>query len=105
MIQRVEVGRDLSHGAIGDLGATLSEQIGRGVTSLHLNTARVMSFDSQALESLVEFNELARARGLSFVIVDPSEPFAVALSITGLESRFEIRRGEPEAAAAKSGAG
>lgn len=96
MIQRVEAGRELSHGAIADLGATLTEQIGRGVMSVHLNASRVVSFDSQALESLVEFEELIKSRGLSFVLVNPSEVLAVALSITGLEERLEISRTEED---------
>lgn len=94
MIQRVEAGRELSHGAIADLGATLSEQIGRGVTSIQMNTSRVAEFDSQALESLLEFDELAKSRGLSFVLVDPSELLVTALSITGLKERLQLRRGE-----------
>lgn len=96
MIQRVEAGRELSHGAIADLGATLTEQIGRGVMSVHLNVSRVVSFDSQALESLVEFEELIKSRGLSFVLVNPSEVLAVALSITGLEERLEISHTEED---------
>lgn len=94
MIQRVEAGRELSHGAIADLGATLSEQIGRGVTSIQMNTSRVAEFDSQALESLMEFDELAKSRGLSFVLVDPSELLVTALSITGLKERLQLRCGE-----------
>jgi anti-anti-sigma regulatory factor len=94
MIQRVEAGRELSHGAIADLGATLSEQIVRGVTRIHLNTSRVVDFDSQALESIKEFEELARSRGLAFVLVEPSELLTLALTITGLIDKVEIRRGE-----------
>ncbi len=94
MIQRVEAGRELSHGAIADLGATLSEQIGRGVTSIQMNTSRVADFDSQALESLMEFDELAKSRGLSFILMDPSDLLTTALTITGLSARIETRRGE-----------
>ena len=94
MIQRVEAGRELSHGAIADLGATLSDQLGRGVTRIHLNTSRVVDFDSQTLESIKEFEELARSRGLSFVLVDPSELLTLALTITGLIDKVEIKRGE-----------
>jgi len=96
MIQRVEAGRELSHGAIADLGATLSEQIGRGVMSVHMNTSRVVSFDSSALESLIEFDELVKSRGLSFVLVNPSEVLSVALSITGLEERLEVSCAQAE---------
>ena len=94
MIQRVEAGRELSHGAIADLGATLSDQVARGVTAIQLNTSRVVDFDSQALESLVEFDELAKSRGLAFVVSDPSDLLALALSITGLKDRLDIKRGE-----------
>jgi anti-anti-sigma regulatory factor len=92
MIQRVEAGRELSHGAIAELGATLSEQIGRGVTSISMNASRVVDFDSQALESLLEFDSLAKSRGLLFVLHEPSELLTTALSITGLEEKLEIRR-------------
>jgi len=92
MIQRVEAGRELSHGALADLGATLSEQIGRGVTAVHMNSSRVIEFDSQALESLIELNELMRSRGLAFKLVDPSDVLSIALAITGIDSRFEILR-------------
>ena len=94
MIQRVEAGRELSHGAIADLGATLSDQIVRGVTRIHMNTSRVVDFDSQALESIKEFEELARSRGLSFVLVDPSDLLTMALNITGLLERVQVKRGE-----------
>ena len=94
MIQRVEAGRELTHGAIADLGATLSDQIVRGVTRIHMNTSRVVSFDSQALESLMEFDELAKSRGLAFVLIDPSELLTMALNITGLLERVQVKRGE-----------
>ena len=94
MIQRVEAGRELSHGAIADLGATLSDQIVRGVTKIHMNTSRVVDFDSQALESLMEFDELAKSRGLAFVLVDPSDLLTMALNITGLLERVQVKRGE-----------
>jgi len=92
MIQRVEAGRELSHGAISELGATLSEQIGRGVTTISMNTSRVVDFDSQALESLLEFDSLAKSRGMTFVLYEPSALLSLALSITGLAEKFEIRR-------------
>jgi anti-anti-sigma regulatory factor len=94
MIQRVEAGRELSHGALADLGATLSEQIGRGVTAVHMNSSRVIEFDSQALESLIELNELCKSRGLVFRLVDPSDVLSIALAITGIESRFAVIREE-----------
>jgi anti-anti-sigma regulatory factor len=96
MIQRVEAGRELSHGAIADLGATLSEQLGRGVTGISMNTSRVVDFDSEALESLLEFDSLAKSRGLEFVLHNPSEVLSVALSITGLDERLVISREEQE---------
>jgi len=92
MIQRVEAGRELSHGAISELGATLSEQLGRGVTTISMNTSRVVDFDSQALESLLEFDSLAKSRGMAFVLHEPSGLLSIALSITGLDGKLEIRR-------------
>ena len=94
MIQRMEAGRELTQGVLQDQGATLSEQIGRGVTSIHINVSRVVNFDSQALEGLTEFDELAKSRGLEFVLVDPSDVLALALSITGLDQRLTIHRGD-----------
>ena len=99
MIQRMEAGRELSQGVLQDQGATLAEQIARGVTSIHINVSRVVNFDSQALEGLTEFDELAKSRGLDFVLVDPSEVLAVALSITGLDQRLTIARGDAGPAA------
>jgi len=92
MIQRVEAGRELSHGAMAELGATLSEQIGRGVSAIHLNTSRVVDFDSQALESLLEFDELSKSRGLTFVLVDPSELLSVAVESIENQDRLVIER-------------
>ena len=92
MIQRMEAGRELSHGILQDQGATLAEQIARGVTSIHINVSRVVNFDSQALEGLTEFDELAKSRGLEFVLVDPSDVLSLALSITGLDQRLTIAR-------------
>jgi anti-anti-sigma regulatory factor len=61
-----------------------------------MNTSRVVRFDSQAIESLIEFQELVKSRGLSFVLVNPSEVLSVALSITGLEERLEVSRAATE---------
>jgi anti-anti-sigma regulatory factor len=94
VIQRVEAGRELSHGALSDLEATLPESVAHGVLAIHMDASRVLAFDSQSLESLVEFHELAMSRGLEFVLVDPSELLGVALRITGLDQRLEIRRDE-----------
>ncbi len=96
MIQRVEAGRELTHGAIADLGATLSEQVARGVTTVHMSAARVSQFDSQTLESLLEFDALARSRGLSFTLIDPSDLLQAALRVTGVDSRIQVRQGEGE---------
>ena len=72
MIQKVEAGRELSHGAIADLGATLPEQVVRGVTRIHLNTSRVVDFDSLAQATTANFfqqrgydrNPVARRTGV-----------------------------------------
>ena len=64
------------------------------MTTIQLNASRVMDFDSMALESLVEFDELARSRGLHFVLAAPSDLLSMALSITGLLDRLEIGKGE-----------
>lgn len=94
MIQRMEAGRELSQGMLQEQGAMLAEQLARGVTSIHVNVSRVVNFDSQALEGLTEFDELAKSRGLEFVLVDPSDVLSVALSITGLDQRLNIDRGD-----------
>jgi anti-anti-sigma regulatory factor len=101
VIQRMEAGRELTHGVLQDQGATLSEQIARGVTAIHINVSRVVNFDSQALEGLTEFDELAKSRGLKFVLVEPSEVLSVALLITGLDQRLTISH--PEAETARTG--
>ena len=94
MIQRMEAGRELSQAMLQEQGALLAEQLARGVTSIHVNVSRVVNFDSQALEGLTEFDELAKSRGLEFVLVDPSDVLSLALSITGLDQRLTIDRGD-----------
>ena len=103
MIQRVEVGRSLDPGVVSDLAATLSEQIGRGVDGVHLDASRVVEFDSQSLESIVDFAALCRSRGLAFVLVDPSELLEMALTITGLRDRMQLSAGEDLVASAPVG--
>ena len=98
MIQRMEAGRELSHGVLQEQGVSLAEQIARGVTSIQLNVSRVVNFDSQALEGLTEFDALAKSRGLDFVLVEPSDVLSLALSITGLDQRLTIDRGESDPA-------
>jgi anti-anti-sigma regulatory factor len=56
----------------------------------------VVDFDSGALESLLEFDSMAKSRGLEFVLNNPSDLLSVALSITGLDEKLEIRREEQE---------
>jgi len=102
VIQRMEAGRELTQGDLQDKGATLPEQIARGVTSIHINVSRVVNFDSQALEGLTEFDALARSRGLELVLVEPSDVLSLALSITGLDRRLTIDRGEAAASAGRS---
>lgn len=94
MIQRVDAGRELTQGAVGDLSATLSDQVARGVTGIHMSAEHVMTFDSGTLQALVEFDELAKSRGLTFTLVDPSELLYTALRITGLARRLEFARGD-----------
>jgi len=102
MIQRVDAGRELTHGAIADLGATLSEQVARGVTTVHMSAARVSQFDSQTLESLLEFDALARSRGLAFTLIDPSDLLSAALHVTGVDSRISVQQGEPDVASGET---
>lgn len=97
MIQRVASGRDLSRGAVSDLEATLTELASRGVTGLFLDTERVVSFDSEALEALLELSATARSRDLAFAVVNPSEVLRVALGITGLVERIDVRDDESAA--------
>jgi anti-anti-sigma regulatory factor len=82
----MEAGRELSQVMLQEQGQLLAEQLSRGVTSIHVNVSRVVNFDSQALEGLTEFDELAKSRGLEFVLVDPSDVLSLALSITGSTS-------------------
>lgn len=99
MIQRVDAGRELTQGAVGDLSATLSDQVARGVTGIHMSTDHVVTFDSGTLQALVEFDELAKSRGLMFTIVNPSDLLYTALRVTGLAGRLEFLRGDEEQAA------
>ena len=90
MIQRVEAGRSLTAGVVSDLGATISEQIARGVTAIHMDASRVVEFDSASLEALLDFDAKAGSRGVTFVLTDPSEVLATALTFTGLGRQLEI---------------
>ena len=108
MIQRVASGRDLSYGAVSDLEATLIELASRGVTGLFLDTERVLSFDSESLEALVELDAAAKARNLHFAVVNPSDVLRIALEITGLTDAVEVRVDDDDAAeyaAAEAAAG
>ncbi len=93
MIQKVDAGRELTQGAVGDLSATLSDQVARGVTGIHMSADHVMTFDSLTLQALVEFDELAKSRGLTFTVVNPSELLYTALRVTGLAGKLEFSRG------------
>lgn len=94
MIQRVEAGRELTQSALGDLGGALPDLISKGVTVIALDISRVTEFDSQTLEGLLEFDALARSRGLTVQILVPSEAMAWALHVTGLWDRLEIEQVE-----------
>ena len=100
MIQRVELGRSLDQGVVSDLAATLAEQIGRGVRAIHLVAARVLEFDSQGLESVLDFAALCQSRGLEFVLVEPSEVLEMALHITGVGERLNVAAAEDLVASA-----
>lgn len=94
MMHRVDIGPELTQGTVSDLGATLPEQVTRGVTEIALAVDRVIQFDSAALEALISFDELARSRGLTCTLIAPSELLQTALEITGLFDQLDIR---PEA--------
>ena len=91
MIQRVEAGRELNQAALVQLGKSLPELMKQGVTSFHVDTSKVMEFDSLALEALLEFEALAQSRGLKVLIDCPSPVFYQALFITGIAGRLEVR--------------
>lgn len=90
MIQRVEAGRELGQGALGDLGKALPDLIKQGVTEIYLDTTRVVEFDSGTLEAALEFEALAKSRGLTVSIVTPSSLLAIALAITGIMDRISV---------------
>jgi anti-anti-sigma regulatory factor len=91
MIQRVEAGRELRQEALEKLGRSLAELLSQGVTSIHVDASKINEFDSEALEGLLEFDALARSRGLDVVILHPSPVFYSALRITGLSARLKVQ--------------
>jgi ABC-type transporter Mla MlaB component len=91
MIQRVEAGRELSQAALVQLGKSLPDLMDQGVTSFHVDTSNVMEFDSLTLEALLEFEALAKSRGLKVLIDRPSPVLYQALYITGIAERLEVR--------------
>lgn len=90
MIQRVEAGRELAAQSLSDLGKALPDLIAQGVTQIHLDTSRVVEFDSSTLEALLEFDALAGSRGLAVTVQQPSEVLAMALEVTGLGERLTV---------------
>lgn len=91
MIQRVEAGRELAKTALVDLSEALPELITQGVTTIYLDASRVVEFDSNTLEAILEFEALARSRGLTVAVVRPSELLTTALYVTGIWDRIEIK--------------
>jgi len=91
MIQRVEAGRELGKAALVDLSEALPDLISQGVTTIYLDTSRVVEFDSNTLEAILEFDALARSRGLEVAVVRPSEALTTALFVTGIWGRVDIR--------------
>ena len=103
MIQRVEAGRELGAASLSDLGKALPDLITQGVTQVHLDTSRVVEFDSSTLEALLEFDALAGSRGLKVSLLKPSEVLAMALEVTGLTGRLAIEAdAAPEESASSS---
>jgi len=93
MIQRVEAGRDLTQASLNQLGNALPDMVQNGVTAVRIDVSKVVEFDSTSLESLLEFEALARSRGMSMTVVAPGEMLAGALHITGIAERIEIEAG------------
>ena len=91
MIQRVEAGRELAAGALEQLGKSLPELVNQGVTCISVDTSKVVEFDSLTLQAVLEFDALARSRGLEVVIDKPSVVLEQALVITGLAERLDVR--------------
>ncbi len=91
MIQRVEAGRELNQTALTQLGKSLTELMDQGVTSFHVDTSKVIDFDSLTLEALLEFEALAKSRGMEVLIDRPSLVFYQALFITGIAERLNVR--------------
>jgi hypothetical protein len=94
MIQRVEAGRELGAQHLAELGKSLPDLMAQGVTTIYLDTSRVVEFDSQTLEAILEFDALANSRSLAVWVISPSETLALALDVTGLWDRLRI--GQPE---------
>ena len=97
MIQRVEAGRELAAGALAQLGKSLPELVEQGVTTISVDTSKVVEFDSQTLQAILEFDALARSRGLEVAIDRPSMLLEQALFITGLSARLDVRAAEGSA--------
>lgn len=105
MIQRVEAGRELGAHHLAELGKSLPDLLSQGVTTIYLETGRVVEFDSQTLESILEFDALADSRGLAVWIIDPSETLALALDVTGLWDRLKIGKPDDEEASLEASGG
>ena len=91
MIQRVEAGRDITAASLADLGRALPQLVSQGVTAVSIDVSKVVEFDSGSLEALVEFDALARNRGLLLELSGVPEVLGLALQITGLADRLCVR--------------
>lgn len=98
----MEAGRDLTASALADLGTALPELVDKGVTVVRLEVGKVLEFDSAALEGLLEFDALARSRGLAMELTAPAGVLATVLGLTGLASRLSVQ-GPGSAAGGASG--
>lgn len=98
MIQRVEAGRDLTAASLTQLGRALGDMVQSGVTAVRIDVSRVMEFDSSSLEALVEFDALARNRGLSVSLSGASDVLRLAMTVTGLTERVALESGAVQVA-------
>jgi anti-anti-sigma regulatory factor len=105
MIQRVEAGRELAAGALAQLGKSLPELVNQGVTTISMDTSKVVEFDSQTLQAILEFDALARSRGLEVLVDRPSVVLEQALIITGLADRLDVRNAAGASVSGTSAAG
>ena len=74
-----------------DLCALLREAMDRGTTRLTADLARITYMGSAGVRCLLEVNQEARARGVTFLVARPSAAVEDIIELTGIAGVLNVR--------------